>query len=255
MYCRECGTSNDDNNFRCIQCGAILQVPPPSEFGGAIERSMGEPMPWRASQALSYGWSRIKGDAATILGTLVVVILISGALNAIERNVAMPAFISLALQLGTFVVQCFLTAGTTLFCLKVVRVEQYEIGDIFKGGRWLLPIMGAAILMGIIVGFGFILLIVPGIILGLGLSMTFYCVVDRNEGPIEAMKTSWEITKGFRADIFLFWLLSLFLVLGGLLAFCVGVFVAIPVIQVGWAFAYVSISGQNIAFESQTPLT
>ncbi|MDX9724144.1 MAG: TM2 domain-containing protein [Myxococcota bacterium] len=25
MYCPACGTLNDDNNFRCIQCGNVLQ--------------------------------------------------------------------------------------------------------------------------------------------------------------------------------------------------------------------------------------
>ena len=25
MYCRSCGTQNDDNAFKCIQCGEVLQ--------------------------------------------------------------------------------------------------------------------------------------------------------------------------------------------------------------------------------------
>lgn len=25
MYCPSCGTHNDDNNFRCVQCGQIIQ--------------------------------------------------------------------------------------------------------------------------------------------------------------------------------------------------------------------------------------
>lgn len=27
MYCSACGTLNDENNYRCIQCGQILQTP------------------------------------------------------------------------------------------------------------------------------------------------------------------------------------------------------------------------------------
>lgn len=27
MYCRKCGTKNEDNSFRCIQCGEVLQQP------------------------------------------------------------------------------------------------------------------------------------------------------------------------------------------------------------------------------------
>ena len=32
MYCPECGTQNDDNAFRCVSCGIVIQqvaVPPP----------------------------------------------------------------------------------------------------------------------------------------------------------------------------------------------------------------------------------
>jgi len=32
MYCPECGTQNDDNAFRCVRCGIVIQqvpVPPP----------------------------------------------------------------------------------------------------------------------------------------------------------------------------------------------------------------------------------
>lgn len=25
MYCSSCGTHNDDNNFRCVQCGHVIQ--------------------------------------------------------------------------------------------------------------------------------------------------------------------------------------------------------------------------------------
>ncbi len=28
MYCPKCGTQNDDNNFRCIKCGTIIQQIP-----------------------------------------------------------------------------------------------------------------------------------------------------------------------------------------------------------------------------------
>lgn len=36
MYCHSCGTFNDDNNFRCIQCGVVLQsTPGPAASGPA----------------------------------------------------------------------------------------------------------------------------------------------------------------------------------------------------------------------------
>ena len=31
MYCPKCGTQNDDNAFRCIKCGIVLQQVPPGK--------------------------------------------------------------------------------------------------------------------------------------------------------------------------------------------------------------------------------
>jgi hypothetical protein len=36
MFCPSCGTANDDNNFRCTKCGAIIQVLPQSVVSSDI---------------------------------------------------------------------------------------------------------------------------------------------------------------------------------------------------------------------------
>lgn len=56
-----------------------------------------------------------------------------------------------------------------------------------------------------------------------------YFIVDKNAGPIEALKKSWAITRGVKWDLFLFGLLLGLITLAGLLALVVGLFVAIPV--------------------------
>jgi hypothetical protein len=33
MYCRKCGSPNDDNAFKCVQCGQILQ-----QIGGPVQK-------------------------------------------------------------------------------------------------------------------------------------------------------------------------------------------------------------------------
>jgi Interferon-induced transmembrane protein/zinc-ribbon domain len=32
MFCRKCGTSNDDNAYKCIQCGEVLQSVTPKKI-------------------------------------------------------------------------------------------------------------------------------------------------------------------------------------------------------------------------------
>jgi uncharacterized membrane protein YvbJ len=31
MYCRKCGTKNDDNAYRCVQCGEVVQTAVPAQ--------------------------------------------------------------------------------------------------------------------------------------------------------------------------------------------------------------------------------
>jgi hypothetical protein len=65
-----------------------------------------------------------------------------------------------------------------------------------------LPLLGAAFCTAIAVMLGFILLIVPGIILAIMYSLISPVVVLERQGPIESMKRSAALTKGVRWRIF-----------------------------------------------------
>src|SRR5262249_26037784 len=59
-----------------------------------------------------------------------------------------------------------------------------------------IPVIIVSILMGLIVGFGIILLIVPGLIALAGFSVALpACVVER-DGPIASLSRSFELTRG-----------------------------------------------------------
>lgn len=59
MYCRSCGTQNDDNNYRCIQCGEVIQflsTPPQTTY--RIEEDAGMRMLLPVGRSL---WALIAG--------------------------------------------------------------------------------------------------------------------------------------------------------------------------------------------------
>src|SRR5262249_36576075 len=84
---------------------------------------------------------------------------------------------------------------------------------------------------------------VPGVILGLGLSLSSYYCIDQKMGPIDAMKASWAATNGQKGKIFLFGLVAFLLIIAGYLACLCGAFVAIPVVMVAFATIYLRLSG------------
>lgn len=61
----------------------------------------------------------------------------------------------------------------------------------------------AGLLFSLATSIGFFLLIVPGIIVGLGLGLTFFIMADdQNITGLDALKQSWEMMKGHKWDLF-----------------------------------------------------
>ena len=78
-----------------------------------------------------------------------------------------------------------------------------SIGAAFSAGvKLFLPLLGVGILVGLGTGLGLLLLIVPGIILAVMWSVATAVVVVENRGVTESMDRSRELTKGHRWSIF-----------------------------------------------------
>ena len=110
--------------------------------------------------------------------------------------------------------------------------------DIFESFRNYLNAVFTSLLTGVIIVFGLILLIVPGIVFACKLVFTPYLVVDRKMNAIEAIKESWRLTEGHAWKVFLLGLLAIPVFLAGLLAFGVGIFLSIMWASLAFASLY-----------------
>ncbi|MGE5540822.1 MAG: DUF975 family protein [Bacillota bacterium] len=97
----------------------------------------------------------------------------------------------------------------------------------------------------ILVFVGYVLLIVPGVIVSLMLTFTSQLVIDRGLGPIEALKESAAMTRGNRWRLFLLVLALLGLNLLGALALLLGLFVTVPMSLLAFTHAYRTLSAQT----------
>jgi hypothetical protein len=75
-------------------------------------------------------------------------------------------------------------------------------------------VIGLSMLVGLGVGVGLVLLIVPGILLALMWSLAIPVKVLENKGATDAMSRSSDLTKGDRARIFVIWILFIMLSVG-----------------------------------------
>ncbi len=93
--------------------------------------------------------------------------------------------------------------GLCVFHITFARKGEAELPLIFDGFKQFIQSIIAGILMSIIVTLGLIFFIIPGIILSLGLSQTYYIMADKpGTKAIDAMKQSWEMTKGYKVQLF-----------------------------------------------------
>jgi uncharacterized membrane protein len=108
----------------------------------------------------------------------------------------------------------------------------------------------AAILVWFILTIGFLLLVVPGIILALIFCFYSYAIVDRGLGPIDALKHSAAVTKGARMALLGFWIVAFLLNLVGLLALVIGLFVTGPITMVAAAYVYRKLDSQTTVVQT-----
>ena len=92
-----------------------------------------------------------------------------------------------------------------LACIADTNVNNYNL--LFKGFERFADTLIAGLLVSLATGLGFILLIVPGIIVSCGLAMTFFIMVDDpNISGIDAMSESWNMMRGHKWELFCLWI-------------------------------------------------
>lgn len=132
-----------------------------------------------------------------------------------------------------------ITYSVKLSFLKAVRGERIEIKDmfsIFQKNYWNAVV--ANVVVGVIIGIGIIMLIVPGIIFACRLAFVPYLVVDREMDVMDALRVSWDMTRGHGWQIFLMGLLTVPIVIAGLVCLFVGVLISLMWIKTAFAVMY-----------------
>lgn len=185
-------------------------------------------------KSIGYGWAEVKKNFWYFVGLAIIVMVIEGITNGSRENRVSLNFIGLFLT-------AWMTCGYTKIVLDYFSGTKRDISDVFSQFKYFWRVLGANILLAIIIGIGFVLLIVPGFYLALRFMFTIPLIIDKNIGIGEAMKQSTEMTKGIKMSLLGFALTCLGVALLGLIALGVGIFVAMPVIWLAYIFVYKSL--------------
>ncbi len=187
-------------------------------------------------EALSFGWATFKKRPWFFIGITLILAIGQGiAQGAGDNRGPGGGLVGWIVQVG---IMTFVLIGyTKIILLTEDRVASFSLKDLWAP-QYFFPMLVVHVLSTIATIVGLVLLIVPGIIIGTALSLSMSLLMDKNMGPIDAMKESWRVTKGRRWPLFLFLLVSGLVTLLGVIALFVGVLVALPVVLLAFGFVY-----------------
>jgi uncharacterized membrane protein len=150
-------------------------------------------------------------------------------------------FIGIAAILATafmFLIIKPMQFGISYLNLKAARGEKFEIKEMFSPFMDFWNVVLAGFLSALIVGFGALFLIIPGIIFACKLVFVPYIVMDKKMKATEAIKESWDMTDGHAWTVFGMGLLAAPIIIAGYICLIVGVFISIMWLYISFASLY-----------------
>lgn len=169
----------------------------------------------RALASLEGKWSN------AVIVALIYLVLSTGIEWTITAPMGDNAVMSYSTS-GIWELICLpLSWGLTIYFLRVIRNESLDYGHLFDGYKDFGRVFLAELLVSIAVVIGFILLIIPGIIIALMFALTEFILKDDKEiSAIDAMAKSIKMMNGHKTDLFVLtlsfigWLILACLTLG-----------------------------------------
>lgn len=207
---------------------------------------MGEKVTLSINDLIATGWDKFKSRPGLLIGALAIVWIFGFIPNMLNNVWEDNALMVVVTNLVFLIPQLILGMGLIRIVLDILQGRQTGIQDLFNQYPLFLRFLAGSILYNLIVFVGLILLIVPGIWLGIRLQFFSYLIIDKNMGPIEALKSSFEMTKGYAFDLFLLGIVAIILNILGALAVLLGLLVSVPVTMIALAEAYRRLSGSSV---------
>jgi uncharacterized membrane protein len=200
-------------------------------------------MDFSIHSCVSFGWETFKKRPWFFVGASVVIVLVyifasalTSAIDALLGGSAKEP--TLVGSLADYGLSTLISMGVTAFYLAAHdSPETVDLTQLWRPHPFW-KYVGASILVGLVIVAGFILLIVPGIILMLMFMFTTFIVIDRGLGPIDAMKDSNNITRGHKWPLLGFVCILALINIAGAIALLVGLLVTIPVTSLAFTHAY-----------------
>ncbi|MBF6217522.1 hypothetical protein IU479_05285 [Nocardia abscessus] len=198
-------------------------------------------------QALSYGWARFRANPGPWAGVTAVGLVIYLAFLLVVRITDPTTMLPLLL--------IFLAVMAAIWLLQaaMVRGALYEAdGTPPPFGAYFRFVNAGNVLLTALLAFtltfiGSAICLVPGLIAGWLCMFSLHFVVDQDQGPFEALKSSFTLVVANAGQVLLLALAVLVVTFLGLLLCGFGLLIAGPVATIAVTYAYRTLTGGTVA--------
>jgi uncharacterized membrane protein len=229
MFCQNCGSQVGPGAQFCSRCGASQRIEAGASGGSQVTTAppaLFLAVPGRKAETSKWigeGWELVKSDLGNFVLMTFIMMVVNGALPLILQG---PLY-----------------AGFQGACKKKLRGEKVDIGDLFQGFQFFGPTLKAHLVILILVFFGMICFIIPGLVLAAMYNFSYLFIIDRKLPFREAMRASAAVVKQDYVGYTLFLIVLGLLNFAGVLCLFVGVLVTIPITMAAITVAYRDVVG------------
>lgn len=197
------------------------------------------------SEAIRFGWEVFKRHPWFLIGIVLITLFVNYTPNMISEQMRSEnqSFYLAIFGIVFWILNMLVSLGGIKISLSLVDNKKAEFSDLFNAYPLLFNFIISSILYALIIVFGLVLLIVPGIIFGIMFHFYSYLIVDKKLGPIESLKESKRLTSGSKWKLFLFGLVLALLNIGGAVVFLVGLLITVPITMLSYAYVYRKLQG------------
>jgi uncharacterized membrane protein len=258
--------------------------PTPPQHGGYQQATGGYPpagppgyggaQPYSVGEAFSWAWNKFTKNAAPlIIATLVyglIIVVLQVIVNLLQAAVSPGAsdysssgsgfsyswsttsmglggiLISIVGWFVLLIVGAAIQSGYISGVLDIANGQEVSVGSFFRP-RNIGQVIIAGLIVGVITTIGFFLCIIPGVIASIMLVFTIVALLDRNLSPVDAVKTSFGLSKANFGNVFVTWLAMVATAFVGALLCGIGLLVAVPVAALILVYAWRRLSGGQVA--------
>lgn len=228
------------------------------------------------SESISQGWELAKKHGLLLALFVLVIGIITSILNSFTLpsgfmegytkaltqndpdammqllNSSSTSAASIIVSIIQTVVYVLFLAGFCATILKLTRgiMAKVSLEGFKMSAMTYLKYFAVCVIVGLIVGIGTALCVIPGIFFAIRLAFAEWYILDHPEAGIgEAISASWKMTKGNFWSVFGLQLCELGIILLGYLCCCIGALFAVPFAMFAESCAYTTLH-ENLAYEN-----